>query len=356
MTHASEPQSFTSGKGWSRDRASALDIALPMPDHRADEQERRRPESARETRARMEIEYFEDPMRQSVPARRSPWRMRALSIASALAAVMFGRGMWNAVKEDQAFMNAARANEDHVGLFVHNQLIYATPARNDGTLASVSPIAAEARPAAATTDARAVGVNLLAHIEARISPPPKRADVVAPATAPAINPVLITAPMIRAPIREASGNAPSASGSRIVAAAPTRKPAPRNHATYQAIAAAHYVDSPQVARAARASMGALPAVASLAPGLAWRPETPARADVVRALANVSGAVRQCAGDRHEMAFVTIVFAASGRATIANVEVPYAGSPTGSCMARAASAASVPPFTRRTFSVRAPFTH
>jgi hypothetical protein len=84
------------------------------------------------------------------------------------------------------------------------------------------------------------------------------------------------------------------------------------------------------------------------------PMGPPRAEVARALESIRGAMRACAGNDERTALVTITFASSGRVTTAVTEAPYAGTPAGSCMARAARAASVSPFTRATFAVRAPF--
>jgi hypothetical protein len=55
-----------------------------------------------------------------------------------------------------------------------------------------------------------------------------------------------------------------------------------------------------------------------------------------------------------MANVAITFASSGRVTTANVAPPFAGTPVGSCIARAVRAATVPAFTRPTFLVNYPF--
>jgi hypothetical protein len=52
--------------------------------------------------------------------------------------------------------------------------------------------------------------------------------------------------------------------------------------------------------------------------------------------------------------VTVTFASSGRVTTANVAPPFAGTPTGSCIARAVRSATVPPFSRPTFQVNYPF--
>jgi len=86
------------------------------------------------------------------------------------------------------------------------------------------------------------------------------------------------------------------------------------------------------------------------------PETPGRSDVLNAMREVQGAVRACAASTGQsgMANISVTFASSGRVTRANVAPPFAGTPVGSCMARAVRAATVPPFTRPTFSVNYPF--
>ena len=52
--------------------------------------------------------------------------------------------------------------------------------------------------------------------------------------------------------------------------------------------------------------------------------------------------------------VTVIFASSGRATIATVGAPFAGTATGSCIARAAREAEVDPFAQSTYRVVYPF--
>ncbi len=103
-----------------------------------------------------------------------------------------------------------------------------------------------------------------------------------------------------------------------------------------------------------ASNGA-PSTASSAPSNA--PATPGRNDVIAAMRGVQSNVRQCAASTGQSgtASINVVFASSGRVTTANVAPPFAGTPTGSCMARAVRAAVVPPFSQPTFSVNYPFT-
>jgi predicted Zn finger-like uncharacterized protein len=84
------------------------------------------------------------------------------------------------------------------------------------------------------------------------------------------------------------------------------------------------------------------------------PEAPSRNDVMTAMRGVQPAVRACAEGQTGLATVTITFASTGRVTTANVAPPFAGTPAGSCIARAVRAATVPPFTRPTFQVNYPF--
>jgi predicted Zn finger-like uncharacterized protein len=92
--------------------------------------------------------------------------------------------------------------------------------------------------------------------------------------------------------------------------------------------------------------------ASSAPSNA--PETPGRNDVLSAMRGVQGAVRACASGQPGPATVSITFASSGRVTTANVAPPFAGTPAGSCIARAVRSATVPAFSRPTFNVNYPF--
>lgn len=84
------------------------------------------------------------------------------------------------------------------------------------------------------------------------------------------------------------------------------------------------------------------------------PETPSRSDVLAAMRAVTSAVTACGNGQTGTANVTIIFASSGRVTTANVAPPFAGTPAGSCIARAVRSATVPPFSRPTFQVNYPF--
>jgi hypothetical protein len=85
------------------------------------------------------------------------------------------------------------------------------------------------------------------------------------------------------------------------------------------------------------------------------PAQPSRGDVSSAMAAVNPAVRACAGGQSGTAAIRIVFAGSGRVTTATVtSPPFAGTPAGSCMARAVKGARVPPFSNPTLTVTFPF--
>jgi hypothetical protein len=85
------------------------------------------------------------------------------------------------------------------------------------------------------------------------------------------------------------------------------------------------------------------------------PETPERADVLTAMGAVRSAVAACAAGRGGVVTVRVTFAgSSGRVTTAVVEGAFAGTPEGSCMARAIRAARVPRFAQPTSSVSFPF--
>jgi len=85
------------------------------------------------------------------------------------------------------------------------------------------------------------------------------------------------------------------------------------------------------------------------------PAQPARADVHAALRAVQGAVRACAEGRAGTATIRFVFATTGLVTTTSVvSPPFAGTPAGSCMARAARSARVPPFSGQSLVVTYPF--
>lgn len=103
---------------------------------------------------------------------------------------------------------------------------------------------------------------------------------------------------------------------------------------------------------AGASAGGSSASSGAPPGA---PETPSRSDVVAAMSAVQSAVAACGNGEHGTATVAVtVSGATGRVTEANVSGQFAGTPVGSCIARAVRGATFPRFTRPTFTVNYPF--
>ncbi len=98
-----------------------------------------------------------------------------------------------------------------------------------------------------------------------------------------------------------------------------------------------------------------PAASASAGASSGLPETPPQADVRSALQGQQSAVAACGGGQHGVATVTITFSgSSGRVTNAVVAGQFAGTPVGSCIARAVRSASVPRFSRPTLSVGYPY--
>jgi hypothetical protein len=84
------------------------------------------------------------------------------------------------------------------------------------------------------------------------------------------------------------------------------------------------------------------------------PATPSRDDVRSALAAVRPAVLACANGRGGVASVRINIGASGRVRGTEVGGDFAGTPEGSCIARAVRGARFPAFSQPSFSVSYPF--
>jgi hypothetical protein len=101
-------------------------------------------------------------------------------------------------------------------------------------------------------------------------------------------------------------------------------------------------------------MGSMSSMMS-SPMAANLPEAPARDAVRSALQSVTSAVARCGGGQHGVAMTAISFRGStGRVSSARVSGQFAGTPVGSCVARAVRRAHVPRFSRSSFSVNFPF--
>jgi hypothetical protein len=213
------------------------------------------------------------------------------------------------------------------------------------------------RHAAASTLAAAIPAR--AEAPASSSTPRTSTPLVAPATRTVAAAPRVTQPRAagsspRAPVhpRLAPRTIPSAGAPASPAAVPRPAPPPQTVrsglddliARAAARAPAHRTAAPPPPPAPQGAA---------ATGL---PSRPSRNDVTAAMAAVAPAVRACAGAESGIAQVRIVFAATGRVTTAAVTLrPFAGTSAGSCIARAARQARVPPFASASpFSVAYPF--
>jgi predicted Zn finger-like uncharacterized protein len=107
--------------------------------------------------------------------------------------------------------------------------------------------------------------------------------------------------------------------------------------------------------ARRGSSGSSSAAPSAPAGDASLPATPGRSDVVTAMSGVQGAVTACGTGEHGVASVQIsVTGSTGRVANATVGGQFAGTPVGSCIARAVRGATFPHFRNPTFSFTYPF--
>lgn len=84
------------------------------------------------------------------------------------------------------------------------------------------------------------------------------------------------------------------------------------------------------------------------------PAVPTREGVVASIDAVRPAVRACAATRHGSAPVLVTVGSNGRVRSAVVSGTFAGTPEGSCIARAVRAAEFPAFTQATFELSYPF--
>ena len=85
-------------------------------------------------------------------------------------------------------------------------------------------------------------------------------------------------------------------------------------------------------------------------------EVPSRTEVRDVLDGVAPQVYACFGEEHGLAEVVVVAASSGRVTTATVSGRFAGTPVGSCIARAVRSARFPEFTNPRFEVHYEYRH
>jgi len=96
---------------------------------------------------------------------------------------------------------------------------------------------------------------------------------------------------------------------------------------------------------------AAPVVAAPDPAL---PDVPERESVIAAIDGVRPMLQSCAAARHGAALAHITVAGSGRVTHAIVSGAFAGTPEGSCIARAIRGAQFPAFAQAKIELSYPF--
>lgn len=83
------------------------------------------------------------------------------------------------------------------------------------------------------------------------------------------------------------------------------------------------------------------------------PETPSREQVRAAMTSIQPELARCAKDRHGVAQVSLTVRSRGNVSYAVVGGAFAGSPEGSCIAKAVKDAKFPAFSRPSFKVTYP---
>jgi hypothetical protein len=84
------------------------------------------------------------------------------------------------------------------------------------------------------------------------------------------------------------------------------------------------------------------------------PQQPSRDEIKRALDATRPALETCIGSAHGTTFANVTIAGSGRVIHSSIEGAFAGTPQGSCMARALRSATFPRFSTARMTVRFPF--
>ena len=84
------------------------------------------------------------------------------------------------------------------------------------------------------------------------------------------------------------------------------------------------------------------------------PAQPSRDEIKQGLESARPALQACAGTAHGLSTAHVTVTGSGRVASANIEGAFAGTPEGSCMARALRAAAFPRFSTASLQVTYPF--
>ena len=168
---------------------------------------------------------------------------------------------------------------------------------------------------------------------------------IAPASEHAPRIELVNPPSIQFEPSEPPAQEPAAAEPNLLWSAPEPQPA-SEHAEPAAPAAPAPIHHPRAARS-RA-----PQRSDAAPG--GLPAQPSRDDIKTAIESSRAAIQTCAGSSHGLSTARITILGSGRVSAANIEGAFAGTPQGSCMARALRAATFPRFSAPSLQVTYPF--
>jgi hypothetical protein len=84
------------------------------------------------------------------------------------------------------------------------------------------------------------------------------------------------------------------------------------------------------------------------------PSQPSRDAVQAGLENLRPALLACAEGSHAVGYASVTIASTGKVSYSVIEGPFAGTKTGSCMARALRSATFPRFEGASFKVHYPF--
>jgi hypothetical protein len=252
------------------------------------------------------------------PRRRAlPWGLVA---AFAAGAVTVG-GLVFIMTQDGRTDRAANARA-HVQSSAPTQQVAPTGPAGAPVAPSAAPsppVAVVAEPSAADSEARQLSKRT------RPTAPPSAAE-----------------PAATAPDRESTRRVAAAASQRVV-----REPRPSSAPETEPEA----VERPEPE----------PAAVSLPPPTKqWEeviedlPEQPTRDEIKRALEATRPALAACIGSEHGTTFANVTIAGSGRVTYSSIEGAFAGTPQGSCIARALRTASFPRFAAPSMKVRFPF--
>jgi hypothetical protein len=220
-------------------------------------------------------------------------------------------------------------------------------ARSSAVAAQTAPLRSTAFSSAQVTPA--------AQATAAAHPTPATTAVQASAAAqptPATESAQATAGFAAARPTPARAAEPSAATSAD-AHVPARLAPPPTAAAETADSAEHAaVESADLKRAPLAAQSAL-APSSAEPSVAL-PEQPSRDEIKRTFEALRPALEACTDNLHGTTYANVTINGSGRASYSIIEGAFAGSPQGSCMARALRTASFPRFAAASLTVRFPF--